>query len=89
MKPLLPALLALAVSAPALAAKIAMEDQSQIPPAPAKPEGQQWFQPPHERDLPDDAFGRLVQQGLVLLLVLQLGDDALGQQGFELRQQLA
>ena len=39
MKPLLPALLALAVSAPALAAKIAMEDQSQIPPAPAKPLG--------------------------------------------------
>ena len=30
-----------------------------------------------------------IVKGLVLLLVLQLGDDALGQQGFELRQQLA
>jgi len=68
MKPLLPALLALAVSTPVLAAKIAMEDQSQIPPAPAKPEGQQWFQPPHERDLPDDAFGRLVQQGRAIFV---------------------
>lgn len=68
MRALLPTLLALAMAAPAHAAKIAMEDQSQIAPTPAKPDSETYFQPPREQDLPDDAFGQLVQQGRAIFI---------------------
>lgn len=68
MKTLMPALLALAIVAPAQAAKIAMEDQSQVQPSPAKPAAEAWFQPPQEKDLPADAFGQLVQEGRAIFV---------------------
>ncbi len=52
----------------AQAADIAMEDQSQLPAAPAKADSEKWFQPPHEKDLPDDPFGRLVQDGRAIFV---------------------
>ncbi|MCM2332049.1 MAG: cytochrome C, partial [Pseudomonas sagittaria] len=68
MKTFMPALLALAIVAPAQAAKIAMEDQSQVQPSPAKPATEAWFQPPQEQDLPADAFGQLVQEGRAIFV---------------------
>ena len=44
------------------AASIAMEDQSQIP-APSASAHTQYFQPPAESELPDNAYGKLVREG--------------------------
>ncbi|MDY0073128.1 MAG: c-type cytochrome [Thauera sp.] len=65
----LAALLALP-SAPLLAADIAMDDQSQITPKAASkaPSAIDRFTPPLERDLPDNAFGKLVQQGRAIFV---------------------
>ena len=65
MKPLIPALLLLAMGT-AQAAPIAMEDQSQlkVPGVQAAPQ----FVPPAESELPDNAFGKMVRQGHALFV---------------------
>ncbi|ENO86593.1 c-type cytochrome [Thauera linaloolentis] len=69
---LVSSLAALTVVAPVLAAGIAMDDQSQLTPQPASdvhahsmPAA---FTPPAERDLPDNAFGKLVQEGRAIFV---------------------
>ncbi|WOE77127.1 c-type cytochrome [Pseudomonas protegens] len=49
------------------AASIAMEDQSQIP-APSASAHTQYFQPPAESELPDNAYGKLVREGHALFV---------------------
>ncbi|MCL9658502.1 c-type cytochrome [Pseudomonas protegens] len=49
------------------AASIAMEDQSQIP-APSASAHTQYFQPPAEGELPDNAYGKLVREGHALFV---------------------
>ena len=61
------ALMLFTLAAPAWAANIAMDDQSQIATATA-PAGQHYFLPPQERDLPDNAFGKLVQEGRAIFV---------------------
>ena len=68
MKHLIPFALCLASAATAHAANIAMEDQTQLPAAPAKAEHSEWFQPPHEKDLPNDGFGQLVREGRAIFV---------------------
>lgn len=65
MKPMIPALLLLAVGN-AQAAPIVMEDQSQlkVPGVQAAPQ----FVPPAESDLPDNAFGKMVREGHALFV---------------------
>ncbi|WP_263143456.1 c-type cytochrome [Pseudomonas sp. RIT-PI-AD] len=63
MNPFIPGLLASLIVAPAMAAKVAMDDQSQLPASTAKPAEKPYFQPPQESELPDNAFGRLVREG--------------------------
>lgn len=53
---------------PAHAADIAMEDQSQIRLGAAEPASRTYFQPPQESDLPDNAFGKLVQEGRAIFV---------------------
>ena len=60
-------LLAMAVSGAPLAAEIKMDDQSQLTQKAAKGAGENFFQPPQEKDLPANAYGELVQQGLSLI----------------------
>lgn len=45
------------------AAGIAMEDQSQIP-APSASAQAQYFKPPAESELPDNAYGKLVREAM-------------------------
>lgn len=68
MKRFTPALLALSVAVPAIAADIKMDDQSQLTP---KATGQIGFQPPLEGDLPDNAYGKLVQEGRAIFVDTQ------------------
>jgi len=68
MKRFTPALLALSVAVPAIAADIKMDDQSQLTP---KATGQVGFQPPLEGDLPDNAYGKLVQEGRAIFVDTQ------------------
>ncbi|HGY3559879.1 TPA: cytochrome C, partial [Pseudomonas putida] len=65
MKTLIPVLLLLAVGS-AQATPIAMEDQSQlkVPGVQAAPQ----FVPPAERELPDNAFGKMVREGHALFV---------------------
>lgn len=65
MKPMIPALLLLAMGT-AHAAQIAMEDQSQlkVPGVQAAPQ----FVPPAESELPDNAFGKMVREGHALFV---------------------
>gem|GEM_PF-6388561 len=65
MKPMIPALLLLAMGS-AQAAQIAMEDQSQlkVPGVQAAPQ----FVPPAESELPDNAFGKIVREGHALFV---------------------
>ncbi|WP_409285937.1 c-type cytochrome, partial [Pseudomonas protegens] len=49
------------------AAGIAMEDQSQIP-APSASAQAQYFKPPAESELPDNAYGKLVREGHALFV---------------------
>ncbi|MGL5997443.1 MAG: c-type cytochrome [Pseudomonas proteolytica] len=55
------------ISAPAWAAPIAMEDQSQLK-VPAAVPAAVAFQPPQESELPDNAYGKLVMQGYALFV---------------------
>lgn len=55
------------ISAPAWAAPIAMEDQSQLK-VPAAVPAAAAFQPPQESELPDNAYGKLVMQGYALFV---------------------
>ena len=55
------------ISAPAWAAPIAMEDQSQLK-VPAAVPAATAFQPPQESELPDNAYGKLVMQGYALFV---------------------
>lgn len=72
MNTLIPALLALAVAAPLQAAeKIGMDDQSQLVASASKAPSEAYFQPPHEKDLPDNAFGKLVQDGRAIFIDTQ------------------
>ncbi|MDD2052015.1 c-type cytochrome [Pseudomonas putida] len=52
----------------ALAAPIAMEDQSQIKAPPASSHVGEYFQPPSESELPDNAYGKMVRQGYALFV---------------------
>lgn len=61
-----PVLVAL-ISVPALAAPIAMEDQSQLQ-VPAAVPATTAFQPPQASELPDNAYGKLVMQGYALFV---------------------
>ena len=62
------AFLLIALAIPAHAADIAMEDQSQILTGAGAPASDQYFQPPQERELPDNAFGKLVQEGRAIFV---------------------
>ena len=68
MKRLLPGLMALAAAASVQAANVPMDDQSQIV---AKPDADHYFQPPLESELPDNAFGKLVQEGRAIFVDTQ------------------
>ena len=63
MKKLLASLFALSVISAVNATPIAMEDQSQLKPAPSKSAAEQYHIPPLEADLPDNAFGVMVRKG--------------------------
>ena len=63
MKKLLVSIFALTAISAAIAAPAAMEDQSQLEPAPAKADSEQYHAPPLEADLPDNAFGDMVRKG--------------------------
>ena len=63
MKKLLLGVFALTALSVAVAAPVSMEDQSQLKPAPAKTDGEQYHVPPLEADLPDNAFGEMVRKG--------------------------
>ncbi|WP_313085403.1 c-type cytochrome [Pseudomonas sp.] len=64
----IPLTLLLAAALPIHAAEIAMEDQSQLPTGAATPGDAPYFQPPEERTLPDNAFGKLVQEGRAIFV---------------------
>ncbi|WP_339650510.1 c-type cytochrome [Halopseudomonas pelagia] len=68
MKAYSSAFLLLALAMPAYADDIAMEDQSQIPTAAAELASEHYFQPPLESELPDNAYGKLVQEGRALFV---------------------
>lgn len=61
-------LLFIAVAASARADDIAMEDQSQILASAEKSADSQYFQPPKESEIPDNAFGKLVQEGRAIFV---------------------
>lgn len=64
---LLPLLTTSAVAADA-ARNPRLDDQTQLPKAPARPAGQTYFQPPAEADIPHNAFGELVRRGQDLFM---------------------
>jgi thiosulfate dehydrogenase len=68
MKPHTSALLFIAFAFPVLADDIAMEDQSQILTGARDPASSKYFQPPKESELPDNAYGQLVQQGRAIFV---------------------
>jgi len=45
-----------------------LDDQTQLPTAPARPAGKAYFQPPAEADIPNNAFGDLVRRGQDLFM---------------------
>ena len=61
-------LLLIAFAMPTHAEEIAMDDQSQILPAAGEPASSGYFQPPKESALPDNAFGKLVQEGRAIFV---------------------
>ncbi|TKA90283.1 c-type cytochrome [Halopseudomonas bauzanensis] len=58
-------LIALPVAAQA---PVAMDDQSQLAPSVQPPAGADYFQPPLESELPDNAFGALVREGRAIFV---------------------
>ncbi len=71
MKTSMAAILALALIGPAQSADVSMEDQSELPASLAKAPDQGWFQPPLASELPDNAFGRLVNEGRAIFVDTQ------------------
>lgn len=67
MKPLIAGALLTALASQVQAAGIAMEDQSQIQ-APSAAAHAEYFQPPAESELPDNAYGKLVREGYALFV---------------------
>lgn len=61
-------LIALAVPAYAYADDIAVDDQSQILTGAGEPASSRYFQPPQESELPDNAYGKLVQEGRAIFV---------------------
>ena len=61
-------LLLFAFALPAYADEIAMEDQSQLLAGAGQPVSHTYFQPPQESELPDNAFGKLVQEGRAIFV---------------------
>jgi thiosulfate dehydrogenase len=69
MKSMMPACaLSMLLSPVALAATIAMDDQSQIKIPPVSGHGPEYFQPPLESELPDNAYGKMVKDGYALFV---------------------
>lgn len=68
MKTRLSALLLITLAVSVSAEEIAMEDQSQIPAGAGSLAGDHYFQPPLESQLPDNAYGKLVQEGRALFV---------------------
>jgi thiosulfate dehydrogenase len=69
MKSMMPACaLSMLLSPVALAATIAMDDQSQIKTSPVSNHGPEYFQPPLESELPDNAYGKMVKDGYALFV---------------------
>lgn len=62
------ALLLIALAMPTHAANIAMDDQSQIINSANDPASSRYFQPPKESELPDNAYGKLVQEGRAIFV---------------------
>lgn len=63
-----PYALLIALTLPAYADTSATEDQSQIRPDAAASSSVAYFQPPLESELPDNAFGKLVQEGRAIFV---------------------
>ena len=68
MKSRTSALLLISLALPVLGDEIAMEDQSQILTGTGDPASSKYFQPPKESELPDNAYGQLVQQGRAIFV---------------------
>ncbi|HDZ56419.1 MAG TPA: c-type cytochrome [Pseudomonas xinjiangensis] len=68
MKPRKSVLLLTVLTFPVLADEIVMEDQSQILTGAGDPASSRYFQPPRESELPDNAYGKLVQQGRAIFV---------------------
>ena len=61
-------LLLIALAVPAYADDIAMDDQSQILTGAGEPASSRYFQQPQESELPDNAYGKLVQEGRAIFV---------------------
>lgn len=68
MKPQISALLLMSLAFPVLADEVAMDDQSQILTGAGDPASSKYFQPPKESELPDNAYGQLIQQGRAIFV---------------------
>jgi len=64
-------LLAMALITPVQAAKIAMDDQSQLLASPQSAADETYFQSPRESELPNNAFGELVREGRAIFVDTQ------------------
>jgi thiosulfate dehydrogenase len=62
------AVLLLALAIPAVAENPKTEDQSQILPEAAEAASTAYFQPPLESELPDNAFGKLIEEGRAIFV---------------------
>lgn len=60
--------LTMLLALPVMAQTVPMDDQSQLAPASVPAPGEGYFQPPLERDLPDNAYGELVRQGRAIFV---------------------
>jgi thiosulfate dehydrogenase len=68
MKTHMSALLLITLAIPVYAHSTSMEDQSQLITAAPDPASNRYFQPPQESELPDNAFGKLIQEGRALFV---------------------
>lgn len=49
-------------------APVSMEDQSQLPQAPKKADGEAYHQPPSDSEIPDNAFGDMIRKGQAIFI---------------------
>ncbi len=49
-------------------APVSMEDQSQLPQAPKKAEGETYHQPPSDSEIPNNAFGDMIRKGQAIFI---------------------